>query len=105
MGAPTDDRSSYAEAEAKSLGVVQRVLASTAIGLFIGSLSVGLAFFLALSGVHTLPRDSVIGLWVMVGVVGVATVAAMCVVHRRPWYSPLALLGLLPMLISAFWIL
>jgi hypothetical protein len=25
--------------------------------------------------------------------------------HRRPWYAPWVLLGLLPMLVSAYWIL
>jgi hypothetical protein len=55
--------------------------------------------------VHDLPRDSVIGLWVMTGVIGLVTAAAVLVLHRRHWYAPWVLLGLLPMLVSAYWIL
>ena len=95
----------YAAAEERSLDFVQRLIASSAIGLFVGSLAVVLAAYLALDGVHSLPRDSVVGLWVMTGVIGVVTAAAVLVLHRRRWYSPLVLLGLLPMVCSAYWIL
>ena len=75
-------------------------------GLFIGSLSVVLAAYLAARRRRQdLPRDSVIGLWVMTGVIGLVTAAAVLVLHRRPWYAPWVLLGLLPMLVSAYWIL
>ena len=46
-----------------------------------------------------------IGLWVMTGVIGLVTAAAVLVLHRRHWYAPWVLLGLLPMLVSAYWIL
>jgi hypothetical protein len=95
----------YAAAEERSLDFVQRLIASSAIGLFVGSLAVVLAAYLALDGVHNLPRDSVVGLWVMTGIIGVVTAAAVLVLHRRRWYSPLVLLGLLPMACSAYWIL
>jgi len=95
----------YAEDERRSLDFVQRLIASSAIGLFNGSLAVVLAVYLAASGVHVLPRDDVIGLWVMTGVIGLVTAATVLVLHRRHWYAPWVLLGLLPMLVSAYWIL
>lgn len=104
MAAVTEDARRYAAEEERSLDFVQRVIASSAIGLFIGSIAVVLAAYLAASGVHELPRDSVIGLWVMTGVIGLVTAAAVLVLHRRHWYSPYVLLGLLPMAVSAYWI-
>ena len=41
----------------------------------------------------------------MTGVFGLATAAAVLIVNRRRPYSPWVLLGLLPMAISAFWVL
>ena len=104
MATMTDEARRYAAEEERSLDLVQRVIASSAIGLFVGSISVVLATYLAASGMHELPRDSVIGLWVMTGVIGLVTVAAVLVLHRRRWFSPLVLLGLLPMAVSAYWI-
>lgn len=101
----TEDRQKIAADDARSLDFVQRLIASSAIGLFIGSISVVLAAYLAWQGAADLPRDSVLGLWVMTGVVGVVTAAAVVSFHHRRWYSPWVLLGLLPMVISAYWIL
>ena len=101
----TVDQEKYAEDDARSLDFVQRLIASSAVGLFIGSLSVVLAAYLAAGGTQDLPRDSVVGLWVMTGVIGLVAAAAVLVLHRRPWYSPWVLLGLLPMLVSAYWVL
>ena len=101
---PSDEARKYAADEERSLDFVQRLIASSAIGLFVGSLSVVLAAYLAASGMYHLPRDSVIGLWVMTGVIGVVTAAAVVVMHRRKWYSPYVLIGLLPMIVSAYWI-
>ena len=99
------DQAKYAEDDARSLDFVQRLIASSAVGLFIGSLAVVLAVYLAAGGTQDLPRDSVIGLWVMTGVIGLVAAAAVLVLHRRRWYAPWVLLGLLPMLVSAYWIL
>ncbi len=96
MTVMVDQAKKYADDDARSLDFVQRLIASSAVGLFIGSLSVVLAAYLALGGADDLPRDSVIGL---------VTAAAVLVLHRRPWYAPWVLLGLLPMLVSAYWIL
>jgi protein-tyrosine phosphatase len=63
-----------------------------------------LAAYLVAYGNQDLARGDVIGLWVMSGVVGLLTAAAILVVNRRRPYSPLVLLGLLPMAISGFWI-
>lgn len=104
MPVETTEARRFAAEEARSLDFVQRVIASSAIGLFIGSLSVVLGAYLVLSGIDVLPRDSVLGLWVMVGVIGMVTAAAMAVLHRRPWHSPWVLVGLLPMAVSAYWI-
>ena len=100
-----DEAKTYADDDARSLDFVQRLIASSAVGLFIGSLSVVLAAYLAAGGSQDLPRDSVIGLWVMTAVIGVLAAAAVLVLHRRHWYAPWVLLGLLPMLVSVYWIL
>lgn len=105
MMAALQNSEQYAEDDRRSLDLVQRLIASSAIGLFIGSLAVVLAAYLAASGVHVLPRADVIGLWVMTGVIGLVTAATVLVLHRRHWYAPWVLLGLLPMLVSAYWIL
>jgi hypothetical protein len=101
----TDEARTFAADDERSLDFVQRLIASSAIGLFIGSLAVVLAAYLAASGVHDLPRDDVIGLWVMTGIIGLVTAAAVLLLHRRHWYSPFILVGLLPMVGSAYWIL
>ena len=101
----TTEEAQYAEDDARSLEFVQRLIASSAVGLFVGSISVVLAAYLAAGGAQDLPRDSVIGLWVMTGVIGLVAAAAVLVLHRRHWYAPWVLLGLLPMLVSAYWIL
>ena len=101
----TTEQAQYAEDDARSLEFVQRLIASSAVGLFVGSISVVLAAYLAAGGTQDVPRDSVIGLWVMTGVIGLVAAAAVLVLHRRHWYAPWVLLGLLPMLVSAYWIL
>jgi hypothetical protein len=96
---PTDD-----DAEERSLDLVQRMIISALIvvvfGLFAGTLAVYVAAYPEESG-----RDSTIGLWVMSGVLGLVTAAAVLVINRRRPYAPWVLLGLLPMAISAFWVL
>lgn len=105
MSATTQDEGRrYAAEDERSLDFVQRLIASSAIAAFIGSLAVALAAYLVLGGVHQLPRDSVIGLWVMTGVIGLVTAEAVLLFHQRRWYSPWLLLGLLPMAASAYWI-
>jgi hypothetical protein len=47
-------------------------------------------------------RTDVIGLWVMTGVIGLATAVAVLVINRRRPYSPWAVLGLIPMAVTGY---
>jgi hypothetical protein len=93
------------EHEKRSLDLVQRVIISALVGVVFGSFAASLAAYLAVYGDRDLPRTSVIGLWVMSGVLGLLTAVAVLVINRRRPYSPWVLLGLLPMVISAPWVL
>jgi hypothetical protein len=84
---------------------VQRVVVSVLVGVVFGSFSAVLAAYLAIRGDQDLPSFSVTGLWIMTGVLGLATAAVILLVNRRRPYSPWIILGLLPMAISAPWIL
>ena len=99
------NHSARREDEARSLDVVQRVVISVLIAVVFGTFAAVLAAYLAVAGDRDLPPSSVTGLWVMTGVMGLATAAAILLVNRRRPYSPWVLLGLLPMAISAPWVL
>ena len=100
----TNGRGSRRRAEQRSLELVQRMIISALVAVVFGSLAVVLAAYLAVTGDQDLPRSSVIGLWVMTGVIGLLTAAAVLMINRRRPYSPLVALGLLPMLVVAYWI-
>ena len=104
MGQSPGHRHPAKEAEDRSLDLVQRMIISALIivvfGLFAGMLAGYLAYSPQESG-----RGDTIGLWVMSGVFGLATAAAVLVVNRKRPYSPWVILGLLPMAVSAFWVL
>jgi|tagenome__1003787_1003787.scaffolds.fasta_scaffold20391974_1 hypothetical protein len=87
------------------LDVVQRTIVSTLVGVVFGSFAAVLALYLAISGDKDLAHGDVVGLWVMSGVLGLATAAGILLINRRRPYHPLVLLGLLPMIVSGFWIL
>jgi hypothetical protein len=91
--------------EAESLDLTQRVIISVIVAVVFGTFSAVLAAYLAVRGDQDLPHFSVVGLWIMSGVMGLATAAAILLINRRRPYSPWVLLGLLPMAISAPWIL
>ena len=93
------------EHEARSLDLVQRVIVSFLIAFVFGTFSAVLAAYLAIRGDQDLPHFSIVGLWIISGVLGLVTAAAILLVNRRRPYSPWVLLGLLPMVISAPWIL
>jgi hypothetical protein len=97
----TDER----ERENHSLDLVQRVIMSALLGVVFGSLASVLALYLVLRGEADLPHVSVVGLWVMTGLFGLATAAGILILNRVPPYRPWVLLGLLPMAISGYWIL
>jgi cation transporter-like permease len=98
-------RSAREAHEERSLDFVQRVIVSVLVGVVFGSFAAVLAAYLAIRGDQDLPSFSVTGLWIMTGVLGVATAAVILLVNRRRPYSPWIILGLLPMVISAPWIL
>ena len=99
------DRRTRQENEARSLDVTQLAIVSALVGIVFGTFSAVLAAYLAIRGDQDLPSFSVTGLWIMTGVMGLATAATILLVNRRRPYSPWVLLGLLPMAISAPWIL
>jgi uncharacterized membrane protein (UPF0136 family) len=99
-----DQPTARRRSEKQSLDVVQRAIISVLIGVVFGLFAAVLAAYLVAYGDQDLARGDVIGLWVMAGVVGLLTAAAILVVNRRRPYSPLVLLGLLPMAITGFWI-
>jgi hypothetical protein len=99
------DHRTRQENEARSLDVTQRAIVSALVGIVFGTFSAVLAAYLAVRGDQDLPSFSVTGLWIMTGVMGLATAATILVVNRRRPYSPWVLLGLLPMAVSAPWIL
>lgn len=105
---PTRTRSEaqhHRAAEAKSLDFVQRVIISSVIVLVAGTIPPSLGVYLAIYGdQHLHGRSDVIGLWVMSGVIGLFTMVAILVLNRRKPQSPLVLIGLVPMIITAFWI-
>jgi len=94
---------SQEEAERDSESV-QRVIISSLLGVVVGSIAVVLAVYVAVWGARDLAPSEVIGMWLMTGVIGLITAVAVLVIQQRRPYSPWALLGLLPMAISAFWI-
>ncbi len=91
------------QTEERSLDLVQRLIISALIvvvfGLFAAVLAAYIAFYPEESS-----RCSTIGLWAMSGIFGLATAAAVLVVNRRRPYSPWVVLGLLPMVVAAFWV-
>jgi hypothetical protein len=99
------NHSASREHEARSLDLVQRVVISALVAVVFGTFAAVLAAYLAIVGDRDLPPTSVTGLWIMTGVMGLATAAAILLINRRRPYSPWVLLGLLPMAISAPWVL
>ncbi|TDU84437.1 hypothetical protein EV138_6908 [Kribbella voronezhensis] len=45
-----------------------------------------------------------VGLWIMSGVVGLATTAGVLLIHQRSLLSPWLVLGVLPMAVAAFYV-
>lgn len=101
---PSPDHLLNRQNEDKSLDLVQRTVISAVIGVVFGSFASVLALYLAIKGHHDLDRTSVVGLWIMTGLFGLVTAAAILVINRRRPYSPWVVLGLIPMLTSAYWV-
>jgi hypothetical protein len=105
MSSSQPGRSSARNEHDRSLDLVQRVIISALVAVVFGTFAAVLAAYLAVRGDQDLPHFSVVGLWIMSGVLGLVTAAAILLINRRRAYSPWVLLGLLPMAISAPWIL
>jgi Zn-dependent protease with chaperone function len=87
--------------EEVSLDLVQRVIISVLVIVVVGSIAAVLAAYISLNQ-QTMTRTDVVGLWVMTGVIGLATAIAVLVINRRRPYSPWVLLGLLPMAATGY---
>ena len=90
--------------EERSLDLVQRVVFSTIVVVVTGSISLVLALYVAFNQDHLARSDEII-LWGMTGVIGIITVIVVLLINRRRPLSPWLILGLLPMAISAYWVL
>jgi len=97
-----DEMQADSAAEGQSLDLVQRLLVSFLVGGLVGMVAVVLALYVVNTARFKLPYDSVIGLWVMSGVVGVIGAAVVLLLNRRKPYHPLVLIGLLPMAIAGY---
>ena len=101
---PRDPDQVEKEKDEVSLDLVQRVVASVLAIVVGGGIAVILAAFSAMDA-GGLDRGSVIGLWVVSGIAGLLVTAAVLMINRRHPYSPLLVVGLLPMAVSALWVL
>ena len=101
---PAGQRLTTHEQAERDLDFVQRVIISVLVGVVFGSLAAVLAAYLSVWGAQDLYRSDIIGLWVMSGVIGLLTSAAILVIQQRRPYSPWVLLGLLPMAVSGLWV-
>lgn len=100
----TQEMTPRSAAEGQSLDFVQRVLVSLLVFVVVGTFSAVLAVYLVIRGDADLPRSSVVGLWVMTGVIGLVAAGVIMLVNGRKLYHPAMLLGLLPMAASCYWI-
>ena len=91
-------------AEERSLDLVQRVVFSVIVAVVVGSIATVLALYLAFNQDELARSDEVI-LWLMTGVIGIITVVVVLLINRRRPISPWLVLGLLPMAVSAYWVL
>jgi len=97
------DPSPQQQSENRSLDLVQRMIISALILVVLGTVAVVLSVYLVIRPDEFLRNDR-IGLWVMTGFIGLVTAALILLVNRRRPYSPLIVLGLLPMAVAAWWI-
>ena len=93
------------EREGQSLDVVFRTIATTGILILFGTLSTVLAVYLIVAGDKEFGHDVVVLLWAIAGLLGLITAGAISMINRRRPFSPLVLLGLIPMAATAYWII
>ncbi|MFT4217287.1 MAG: hypothetical protein QM619_08920 [Micropruina sp.] len=99
-----DEVQTSSERERRSLDLVQRTVVSLIVGGVIGKVAIILALYVITRGKQELPADSIVGLWIMSAVIGLVGAIAVLIINRRKPYHPLALLGLLPALATAYWV-
>lgn len=92
------------EGERRSLDLVQRTVVSLLVGGVVGKVATVLALYAVTRGRSELPYDSVVGLWIMSGVIGLVGAVAVLKLNRRKPYHPLVILGLLPMAVAGYWL-
>ncbi|HET9649353.1 MAG TPA: hypothetical protein VFP34_14145 [Microlunatus sp.] len=100
----SDEMQPQSEAEGRSLDLVQRTVISVLVGVVMGIIAGALVLYLAISGPNVLARSDVIGLWIMTGVLGLLTAAAILIINQRRPYHPAVLIGLMPMAAAWPWV-
>ena len=104
VAAPLDPEQLEEQEDARSLDLVQRMVVSALAIVVYGAIAAGLTAYITLNP-SGLGRGSIIALWLIAGFAGLLTAATVLVINRRHPYSPLVILGLLPTVISAYWVL
>lgn len=99
-----DEAQTTTESERRSLDLVQRMVVSFLLGGVIAMVAAVLALFVVTRAQYELPYDSVIGLWIMTGVIGLAGAVTVLMINRRRPYHPLVVLGLAPMAVAGYWL-
>ncbi len=99
-----DEAQTSTESERRSLDLVQRMVVSFLLGGVIAMVAAVLALFVVTRAQFELPYDSVIGLWIMTGVIGMAGAVTVLIINRRRPYHPLVVLGLMPMAVAGYWL-
>ncbi len=99
-----DEAPTSSETERRSLDLGQRMVVSFLLGGVIAMVASVLALFVVTRAQYELPYDSVIGLWIMCGVIGVVGAATVLILNRRRPYHPLVILGLAPMAVAGYWL-
>lgn len=92
------------ESEQRSLDLVQRVVISVLVAVVFGTLAGALSAYLVFRS-DEFSRGELLLLWAQTGVIGIICAVIIVIVNRRRPYSLWVLLGLLPMAISAPWII
>lgn len=98
---PNAPRTAPEPADRERLQVVQRRIVSALAFTTILHLAVGLV--IAADHVPADRTDARVVLCVIGGAFGVASVASVLLINRRPWASPWLLLGLLPGVLGLWW--
>ncbi|MFT3969770.1 MAG: hypothetical protein QM695_05675 [Micropruina sp.] len=104
VGAMGDEAQTSTDSERRSLDLVQRTVVSLLLGGVIAMVASVLALFVVTRAPVELPYDSVIGLWIMTGVIGLAGAVPVLIINRRRPYHPLVILGLIPMAVAGYWL-